>query len=114
MKRLILTLAVLLTTTMSAMALEPLLLEPLDLSTFNGANAFSSQNRVTGATDYFNAEFVPASKALTDPNMVPQNNAAKGLPVPEERQPRVFIQTKQGTQTNTQWNPGGKGTKSYF
>ena len=46
--------------------------------------------------------------------MVPQNAAAEGKPVPVKDLPRVRIQTKQGRQTNTQWNPGGKGTKSFF
>jgi hypothetical protein len=46
--------------------------------------------------------------------MVPQNDAAKGKPVRKKRTPRVRIETKQGRQTNTQWNPGGKGTKSFF
>ena len=47
-------------------------------------------------------------------NMIPQNAAAKGEPIPAKREPRVRIQTKQRSQGNSYWNPGGKGTKSYF
>jgi len=73
----------------------------------------------TGATDSVNngtyeATYVPPSQAETDPNMVPQNAAAKGQPVPEQRIPRVRIRTKQRSQGNSYWNAGGKGFKSYF
>lgn len=62
----------------------------------------------------YEATFVPASQVETDPNMVPQNAAAKGQPVPEQRKPRVRIRTKQRSQGNSYWNAGGKGFKSYY
>ena len=62
----------------------------------------------------YEATFIPASQLETDPNMVPQNAAAKGQPVPEQRKPRVRIRTKQRSQGNSYWNAGGKGFKSYY
>ena len=62
----------------------------------------------------YEATFIPASQVETDPNMVPQNAAAKGQPVPEQRSPRVRIRTKQRSQGNSYWNAGGKGFKSYY
>lgn len=62
----------------------------------------------------YEATFIPASQVETDPNMVPQNAAAKGQPVPEQRNPRVRIRTKQRSQGNSYWNAGGKGFKSYY
>ena len=46
--------------------------------------------------------------------MIPQNAAAEGLPVTRKQYTGIRIETKQGSRTNTQWNPGGKGTRSYF
>lgn len=62
----------------------------------------------------YEATYIPASQAETDPNMVPQNAAAKGEPVPVQRAPRVRIRTKQRSQGNSYWNAGGKGWKSYY
>lgn len=50
----------------------------------------------------------------TDPNMIPQNAAAKGEPVTVQTEPRVRIRTKQRSQGNSYWNAGGKGWKSYY
>lgn len=101
----------------SSNAAEPLLLEPLNstvLSTTPGVTANSPQVAVPNQSGVYEATFTPANKVITDPNMVPQNAAAEGLPVPQKREPRVKIQTKQRSQGNSYWNPGGKGTKSYF
>lgn len=68
----------------------------------------------TNADGTYEATFIPASQVETDPNMVPQNAAAKGQPVPEQRKPRVRIRTKQRSQGNSYWNAGGKGFKSYY
>ncbi len=62
----------------------------------------------------YEATYVPVSQIETDPNMVPQNAAAKGEPVPVQRQPRVRIRTKQRSQGNSYWNAGGKGWRSYY
>lgn len=73
-----------------------------------GVNANNVNNGIYEAT------YVPASAVETDPNMIPQNAAAKGQPVVEKRQPRVRIRTKQRSQGNSYWNAGGKGFKSYY
>ncbi|MBD5403255.1 hypothetical protein HDR58_10745 [bacterium] len=107
----------------AAIAAEPLLLEPLNptvLSTpygvsgqqYNASEANGPQVSVQGENGVYEATFTPANKL--DPNMVPQNAAAEGKPVAERRQPRVRVRTKQRSQGNSYWNPGGKGTKSYF
>ena len=95
-----------------ALATEPLLLDPLTPTVLNDVPA-----AVTSNIDNAVNVTVPGQsnlQATYDTNMVPQNDAAKGKPVKQKRTPRVRIQTKQGRQTNTQWNPGGKGTKSFF
>ena len=98
----------------SANAAEPLLLEPLNPALLPaGATSISSSNgqvMVHGQNGEILGTYVPN----LGENMVPQNAAAEGKPVPVKDLPRVRIQTKQGRQTNTQWNPGGKGTKSFF
>ena len=118
MKKLALLLTLISLTTMSAMATEPLLLEPLSPAVLSGTKpvtipATDAKNgvqvSVPGATD---ATFTPVSQL--NPNMVPQNAAAEGKPVPERRQPRVKVQTKHRSQGNSYWNAGGKGTKSFF
>ena len=76
-------------------------------TTTTGTNGV--QVTTPGATG---ATFTPVSQL--SPNMVPQNAAAEGKPVPAKRQPRVRIQTKQRSQGNSYWNAGGKGTKSFF
>ena len=81
----------------------------------NEANQYVSSNATATTTDgTYEATFVPASQVETDPNMVPQNAAAKGEPVPVQREPRVRIRTKQRSQGNSYWNAGGKGWKSYY
>ena len=115
MKKLALLLAVMAFSTVSASATEPLLLEPLNPELLQQAGiketTYTDENGVqVTVPNGLDAKFVPVS----DTNMVPQNAAAEGKPVPKKRMPRVRIQTKQGRQSNTQWNPGGKGTKSFF
>lgn len=120
MKRLVLLLAAAALTVSAASATtttEPLLLEPLSPSilstmpagttaTSNGVDVSVSENGI------YDASYTTASQANS--NMVPQNAAAEGKPVPQKREPRVRIQTKQRSQGNSYWNAGGKGTKSYF
>lgn len=83
----------------------------------NETNQYVSDSQNTGSNvnnGIYEATYVPASQMETDPNMVPQNAAAKGEPVPAQRQPRVRIRTKQRSQGNSYWNAGGKGWKSYY
>lgn len=107
----------------AAFATEPLLLEPLSptvLSTTPGVTPTQTTNTTTNGlqvslpnqTGTYEATFTPASQM--NPNMVPQNAAAEGKPVPEKKTPRVKVQTKQRSQGNAYWNAGGKGTKSFF
>ena len=98
MKKLVL-LVTLISFSGATFAAEPLLLEPL-----------TPKVMVQGTNGVYEATYTPQLGA----NMVPQNAAAEGKPVPEKRQPRVKIRTKQRSQGNSYWNPGGKGTKSYF
>lgn len=126
MKNLVLLFAIALCTATAASAAEPLLLEPLSptvLST-TPANATSAspaevttgnkgiEVSVPGKAGVYEATFTPANKI--DSNMVPQNAAAEGKPVPEKQEPRVRVQTKQRSNGNAYWNAGGKGTKSFF
>lgn len=102
----------------AAFATEPLLLDPLTPSELvnttvpTTAQGTTNAPKVTvqGTNGVYEATYTPQLGA----NMVPQNAAAEGKPVPEKRQPRVRIRTKQMSQGNSYWNPGGKGTKSYF
>ena len=71
-------------------------------------------NAGTNSDGTYEATFIPANAVETDPNMVPQNAAAKGEPVPVQTEPRVRIRTKQKSQGNLYWNTGGRGFKSYF
>ena len=82
------------------------------LSTTPVTSNHATTPQVSVQNGTYEATFTPANKL--DPNMVPQNAAAEGKPVPARREPRVKIQTKQRSQGNSYWNPGGKGTKSYF
>ena len=115
MKRLVLVLTIMAIAQVANAATEPLLLEPLSptvLSTTPGTSNPATTPQVSVQNGTYEATFTPANKL--DPNMVPQNAAAEGKPVPAKREPRVKIQTKQRSQGNSYWNPGGKGTKSYF
>lgn len=117
MKRIVLVLTIMAIAQAANAATEPLLLEPLSptvLSTTPVVNSNSNNAgpQVSVQNGTYEATFTPVSKL--DPNMVPQNAAAEGKPVPVKREPRVKIQTKQRSQGNSYWNPGGKGTKSYF
>lgn len=115
MKRLVLVLTIMAIAQVANAATEPLLLEPLSptvLSTTPVASNPATTPQVSVQNGTYEATFTPANKL--DPNMVPQNAAAEGKPVPAKREPRVKIQTKQRSQGNSYWNPGGKGTKSYF
>lgn len=137
MKKAFLLSTLLLLSASAVFAAEPLLLEPLSptvLSTTPGVNVQTPQNaqavNVNTQTEttqqnangpqitfpeqsgVYEATFTPRSKI--DSNMVPQNAAAEGKQVPERREPRVRVQTKQRSQGNAYWNAGGKGTKSFF
>lgn len=115
MKRLVLVLTIMAIAQVANAATEPLLLEPLSptvLSTTPLTSNPATAPQVSVQNGTYEATFTPANKL--DPNMVPQNAAAEGKPVPAKREPRVKIQTKQRSQGNSYWNPGGKGTKSYF
>ena len=121
-------LSVVLFSASAVFAAEPLLLEPLSptvlsttpgLSTTQSVQTDANQQNANGPqitfpnqTGVYEATFTPRSKM--DPNMVPQNAAAEGQPVPEKQEPRVRVQTKQRSQGNAYWNAGGKGTKSFF
>lgn len=119
MKKLALLLTVISFTTASSIAAEPLLLEPLSpviLSTTpvvqNQAPAANGGLQVTvPGQEGVDATFFPVSQIS---NMIPQNAAAEGKPVPQKKEPRVKVRTKQRSQGNSYWNAGGKGTKSYF
>ena len=116
MKKLLLSLTVVAFSAVAAGATEPLLLEPLSPAVLNQAGisqttTYTDENGVqVTVPNGLDATYVPVS----DTNMVPQNAAAEGKPVPKKRLPRIRIITKQGRQSNTQWKPGGKGTKSFF
>lgn len=135
MKKTALLLTMVLFSAVSASAAEPLLLEPLNTPVLSTSPATTPATNIQPATNNTNAAdnntntnepkisfptqpgvyeatFTPASKM--DSNMVPQNAAAEGKPVPEKGLPRVRIQTKQRSQGNAYWNAGGKGTKSFF
>ncbi len=119
MKNLLL-LSVILLTAGSVSATEPLLLTPLSPAVLSTTPAAVTTTTTTTGTNGVQvttpgatgATFTPVSQL--SPNMVPQNAAAEGKPVPAKRQPRVRIQTKQRSQGNSYWNAGGKGTKSFF
>lgn len=134
MKKTALLLTMVLFSAVSVSAAEPLLLEPLNTPVLSTSPATTPATNIqpainnTNAADntktnepkisfptqpgVYEATFTPASKM--DSNMVPQNAAAEGKPVPEKELPRVRIQTKQRSQGNAYWNAGGKGTKSFF
>lgn len=108
-------------TAVSVSATEPLILEPLSPEVLYGTNV-SPVQQTTYTTDENGVQVSvpgqPDVQASYTPklgdNMVPQNAAAEGKPVPQKRTPRVRIQTKQRSQGNAYWNAGGKGTKSFF
>ncbi len=62
------------------------------------------------ASGVYEATYVPN----LGENMIPQNAAAKGEPIPAKRQKLINIRTKQRSQGNDYWNPGGKGHQTYF
>ena len=105
-----------------AYADEPLLLSPLNTSVLSTSPSTAGlgdiptdngvQVQVNGLEGIYEATYTP--NVVVDENMVPQNAAAKGEPVPVKKFPRIRIQTKQRSQGNSYWNAGGKGTKSFF
>lgn len=111
MKKLVALLTVMAFTSGAVIATEPLLLDPISPAVLNDIPAAVRANIEGLEVATPGHEGI---QATYDPNMIPQNAAAKGQPVPKKRTPRVRIVTKQGRQTNTQWNPGGKGTKAFF
>ena len=114
MKKVALLLALVLTSTLSVQAkTEPLLLEPLSPAVLSNTYALDqsySAPQVQVNTGRYEATYTPR---LAE-NMVPQNAVAEGKPAPAKRLPKVKVQTKQRSQGNAYWNPGGKGTKAYF
>ena len=104
----------------AAMANEPLLLQPLHTTVLSSApstyDATTTQVETKSPIGggIYEATYTPTTAYNYGENMVPQNAAAKGEPVPVQTEPRVRTQTKQRSQGNSYWNPGGKGTKSYF
>ena len=116
MKKLLTLLTAITFTAIAASATEPLLLDPINPAILDDIPAAVKAN-IEGIEEL--EVSVPGqagfqAKYIKDSNMIPQNAAAEGKPVPKKRLPRIRIETKQGRQTNTQWNPGGKGTKSFF
>ena len=113
MKKLLTLLTAIAFTAIAASATEPLLLDPINPAVLNDIPAAVKAN-IEGLDISVPGQSSLQATYIKDPNMIPQNAAAEGKPVPKKRMPRVRIETKQGRQTNTQWNPGGKGTKSFF
>ncbi|MBP3821135.1 hypothetical protein J6G99_05770 [bacterium] len=123
MKRSVLFLAMILISTGSVFAQavqtnEPLILPPLQTtvlssspSNYDVTTTVPAEKSPIGGGVY-EAKYTPSSQLAE--GMIPQNAAAKGEPVPVRQEPRVRIQTKQRSQGNSYWNPGGKGTKSYY
>lgn len=117
MKKLALLLTVISFTAAATIAAEPLLLEPLSPIILSTTPVVQNQGSNGGlqvtvpGQEGVDASFFPVSQIS---NMIPQNAAAEGKPVPQKREPRVKIRTKQRSQGNSYWNAGGKGTKSYF
>lgn len=70
----------------------------------------SANVNVTNASGVYEATYVPN----LGENMIPQNAAAKGEPIPQKRHKWINIRTKQRSQGNDYWNPGGKGHQTYF
>lgn len=103
-------------TTTVAPTVEPLLLAPLSPTvlsqSYTGTTQDASGLQISTPTQQgvYEATYTPN----LGENMVPQNAAAEGKPVPAKEEPRVKIQTKQRSQSNAYWNAGGKGTKSFF
>ena len=98
---------------------EPLLLAPLSTVLSSSpanydATTKSGEVKSPIGGGVYEATYTPNVNVNYDDNMVPQNAAAKGEPVPVKQEPRVRIQTKQRSQGNAYWNAGGKGTKSFF
>lgn len=117
MKKLALLLTVISFTASVTIAAEPLLLEPLSPVILSTTPAVQNQGVNSGlqvtvpGQEGVDATFFPVSQLS---NMIPQNAAAEGKPVPQKQEPRVKVRTKQRSQGNSYWNAGGKGTKSYF
>jgi hypothetical protein len=104
----------------AAFSAEPLLIQPLQTtvlssspSTYDATTTQVEAKSPIGGGVY-EATYTPSTSYNYGENMIPQNAAAKGEPVPVQQEPRVRIQTKQRSQGNSYWNPGGKGTKSFF
>ncbi|MBE7713371.1 MAG: hypothetical protein E7Z87_06475 [Cyanobacteria bacterium SIG26] len=116
MRKIVLLLAMISFSIVATSAAEPLLLEPLSPAELSTLPASVQSTTVTTPDGEVQVSVPTQSgtSATYDSNMVPQNAAAEGKPVPQKRQPRVRIQTKQRSQGNSYWNAGGKGTKSFF
>lgn len=120
MNKFVLLLTAIAFSTVSASALEPLILEPLGNYYPAPATNYSHVSQAvdteinSGVENPQEQQTIHTATYNTNPNMVPQNAAAEGLPVTRKQYTGIRIETKQGSRTNTQWNPGGKGTRSYF
>ncbi len=118
MKKSVLLLAVILLSGIgTSQAVEPLLLEPLQTVLSSSPSNYTETTTVPQYKSaigggVYEATYMPTTAYAE--NMIPQNAAAKGEPIQVKAEPRVRIQTKQRSQGNAYWNPGGKGTKSYF
>ena len=103
-----------------AQAAEPLLLEPLNTTILSSSPSNYNETTVYGEVKspigggVYEATYTPTTAFVYGENMVPQNAAAKGEPIPVKYEPVINIRTKQRSQGNEYWNPGGKGTKSFF
>lgn len=123
MKKSVLLFAVILISSFSAVnanvpTTEPLLLAPLSTTVLSSSPATYDVTTVDVQTKspigggVYEATYTPNMTFAE--NMVPQNAAAKGEPVPAHQEPRVRIQTKQQSQGIPYWNPGGKGVKTFY
>lgn len=97
-----------------ALAAEPLLLEPLSPTVLSTTPGVRNTAPATADPNTVQVSLPGNITGTYDSNMVPQNAAAEGKPVPEKKAPKVRVRTKQRSQGNAYWNAGGKGTKSFF
>ncbi len=73
-------------------------------------NVDKAKNVAENAQPVYEATYTPN----LGENMIPQNAAAKGEPIPAKRVKRINIRTKQRSNGNDYWNPGGKGNRTVF
>lgn len=73
-------------------------------------NVDKAKNVAANAQPVYEATYTPN----LGENMIPQNAAAKGEPIPVKRTKWINIRTKQRSNGNDYWNPGGKGNRTVF